>query len=162
MEMVWRFECRTYYIGLSWTKFSLAPLSMPKRVWPSMNWGIMFFVQTSTDSKQEPRTYQTWKASYTKQPIPNKGLDEIKDNSINGNIRSDVGQVARHSWAISVLKYLAVLQVDNLVWDLLGACHWWYCDHGSLSMFLQRWRPLSKCEGCLCEVPPMIKTRCSS
>ena len=28
-------------------------------------------------------------------------------------------------------------------------------------MFLQRWRPLSKCEGCLCEVPPMIKTRCS-
>ena len=57
----------------------------------------MFFVQTSTDSKQEPRTYQTWKASYTKQPIPNKGLDEIKDNSINGNIRSDVGQVARHS-----------------------------------------------------------------
>jgi hypothetical protein len=83
-----------------------------------------------TDSKHEPRTYRTWKVSYTNQPTPNKALVELKDNSINGNIRSDVGQVAIHSWAISVLKYLAVLQVDNLVWDLLGCISltilWWW------------------------------------
>ena len=50
-----------------------------------------------TDSKHEPRTYRTWKASYTKQPTPEKALVELKDNSIHGNIRSDVGQVAKRS-----------------------------------------------------------------
>lgn len=42
--------------------------------------------------------------------LPTKTPIELKEYSIDGNIGFDVGQVA-----ISVLRYLAVLQVDNLV-----------------------------------------------
>jgi hypothetical protein len=42
---VWMQNILYWFIG---TKLSLAPLSMPKWVWPSLNWCTMFFVQTST------------------------------------------------------------------------------------------------------------------
>ena len=47
-EVVFDIGWRATYFGLLRAKLILAPLGMPKWVWPSMNWYRTFFVQTST------------------------------------------------------------------------------------------------------------------
>jgi hypothetical protein len=79
----WRFERRTFYIGSWRAKLILAPLDMPKWVWPFMNRYRMFFVQTST---LPPRMHHklTKHGRFCKQnnQLPTKTHVESKDNSI--------------------------------------------------------------------------------
>ena len=48
LEVVFEFEWRSTYFGSLRAKVILAPLGMPKWVWPSMNQHRVIFVQTST------------------------------------------------------------------------------------------------------------------
>jgi len=85
VEVVWSFEYRTFCIGSWRAKLILAPLGMPKQVWPSMNRYRMFYVQTST---LPPRMNQklTKHEIFCKQnnQLPTKSHVEWKDNS-NGD-----------------------------------------------------------------------------
>ena len=64
-EFMW---IATYFSSLR-TRVILAPLHMPKRVWPSMNQSRIFFVQPSTlTPRMHRKPTDTWKVLYAKQP----------------------------------------------------------------------------------------------
>ena len=66
---MWR---ATYFSSLR-TRLNLAPLGMPKRVWPSMNRSKIFFIQTSTlPPSMHHKLTDTWKVLYAKQPNPDQ------------------------------------------------------------------------------------------
>jgi hypothetical protein len=70
-----------YLIGSWRAKLILAPLGMPKRIWPSMNQYRIFFVQTST---LPPCMHQklTKHGRFCKQnnQLPTRSHDELEDN----------------------------------------------------------------------------------
>jgi hypothetical protein len=82
VEVGWRFEHRTFYIGSWRTKLILTLLGMPKWVWSSTNQYRMFYVQTST---LPPHMHQklTKHVRFCKQnnQLPTKTHVELKDNS---------------------------------------------------------------------------------
>ena len=72
-SLVWGFNCRTFYISSLEVKLSIAPLGMPKLIWPSMSRYRKFFVQMSSPT---PR-----KVLYEKQPTPEKTPVKLKGHS---------------------------------------------------------------------------------
>ena len=68
-EVVIEFEWRATYSSSWRVKLRLAPLSMPKWVWPSMNQCRMFCIQTPTlPPIMHQQLNQTWKVLYANQP----------------------------------------------------------------------------------------------
>jgi len=63
LEVVFEFEWRATYFGSLTTKVILAPLGMPKWVWPSMNRYRMFFIQPSTILPSMHQKLGKWKSA---------------------------------------------------------------------------------------------------
>ena len=63
LEVVFEIEWRATYFGSLTAKVILAPLGMPKWVWPSMNWYRLFFIQPSTILSSMHQKLGKWKST---------------------------------------------------------------------------------------------------
>jgi hypothetical protein len=115
---------KKFYIGSWRAKLILAPLGMPKWVWPSMNRYRMFFVQTSTIP---PCMHQklTKHGRFCKQnnQLPTKSHVELKDNSIVHNLEKEFNMTRGDNRRRMSFPYESYGRTPGSRIDYVSKCH---------------------------------------
>ena len=89
-EVVFEIEWRATYFGSLGAKLVLAPLGMPKWVWPSMNQYRMIFIQTPHSLQECTQNLLNMEGIVCKIAnfLPKSHVDELEDNFIKKQMRT--------------------------------------------------------------------------